>query len=397
MNTLKQKIASISEKPGSGARAKTVVSLDASNIAGWSRVRSGQYHQVRFPGDSDVPPAPSNDIEVARGQVVSMAKLAESLAVNDDVSSVKYYTPEAKLNGLVVDSLYRWLISNGYASNTLTGKTPGSRAFVKEMVRIYRDLVGDSNIEEFFGKHAPMVRALFRFQQNKVMASPFQSIEKVEIVTRSVEDTSRSILENPDHRFQAKAILAFLRGANGLGIDAQRLDFNLQTHDFTNLRKAADEAAAALERIRQNCPEADWDDLPANMQKIRNKIAQIVEMADAYNDKARRLTDLMRDQAELIEGAAEAVTGPSGYMKGDLDTALVAKSLSPEVLRKYDQQVVFSGDGDFAPLYRGLMDAGKRVIVVSPERNLSRAIRSMVGDLLQLHDPFNDDIWMDRH
>lgn len=396
MNTLKQKIASISEKPGAGARAKTVVSLDASNIAGWSRSRSGQYNQVRFPGDSDLPPASPNGVDVVRGQVVSMAKLAECLGANDDVSSVKYYTPEARLNNLVVESLYSWLITNGHASNTLTGKTLGSRSFVKEMVRIYRDLVGDGNIEEFFGKHAPMVRALFRFHQNKAMTSPFQSLQKVEIVTRSVEDTSRSILENPDHRFQAKAILAFLRGANGLGIDAQRLDFNLQIHEFTNLKKAADEAAAALERIRQSCPEVDWDDLPANMQKIRNKIDQIVEVADAYNGKAKRFTEIMRDQAELIEGAEDAITGPSGYMKGDLDTALVAKSMSPEVLKKYDQQVVFSGDGDFAPLYRGLMDAGKRVIVVSPDKNLSRVVRSMVGELLQLHDPLNDDIWMDR-
>lgn len=396
MSTLGRKIAAASEKTGSFARAKTLVSLDASNIAGWDRRGFGQYHQVRFPGDSDVPPPSLNDVYLVRHQVVSMAKLAQNLAVNDDVSSIKYYTPEAKLNNLVVDALYSWLTVNGHASTTLTGKTPGSRAFVKEMVRIYRNLVGSNDIEEFFGKHAPMVRALFRSHQNKVMASPFQSVQKAEIVIRSVEDTSRSILENPDHRFQAKAILSFLRGANDLNINAQRLDFNIQTHDFVNLRKAAEEAAATFERMRQSYPEVDWDDLPSTMQKIRSKAGQIVEFADTYNERSRKLTDIMRDQSELIDGAAESITGPSGYMKGDLDTALVAKSMSPEVLAKYDQQVIFSGDGDFVPLYKSLMDAGKRVIVVSPDKNVSRAIRSMVGGQLELHDPLIDDIWMDR-
>ncbi len=396
MKTLGRKIAAASETTGPYARAKTLVSLDASNIAGWDRKRFGQYHQMRFPGDSDVPLSPLNDVDVVRNQVVSMAKLAQNLAANEDVSSIKYYTPEVQLNNLVVDALYSWLTVNGHASATLTGKSPGSKAFIKEMVRIYRNLIGSNNIEEFFGKHAPMVRALFRCHQNKVMASPFQSVQKAEIVTRSVEDTSRSILENPDHRFQAKAILAFLRGANGLSIDAQRLDFKIQTHDFVNLRMAAEEAAATFERMRQSYPEVDWGDLPSTMQKIRNKAGQIVDFADTYNERSRKLTDIMRDQSELIDGAAESITGPSGYMKGDLDTALVAKSMSPEVFAKYDQQVIFSGDGDFVPLYKSLMDAGKRVIVVSPDKNLSSTIRSMVGSQLKLHDPLIDDIWMDR-
>ena len=394
MNTLRQKIAAVSEKPGLRTRAKTVVSLDASNIAGWAKTVSGQLKRVSFPGESDIP-APSNDVDIVRGQVVSMAKLAEDLGCNDDVSSIKYYTPEPKLSHTVIEVLYSWLVNKGLATRALTNKELGSNGFVKELDRIYRNLVGNGNIEEMFERHAPMVRALFRLSQNKAMISPFRPLSKVEIVTRPVENTVRSIAENPDHRTAAKTIDAFLKRADSLGMEAANLDFYLQVHDFANLDQMTQDASATVDRMRQHHPEIDWDDLPATMQKIRGRIGRIIDLVDELNQRADQLRGKLASQSEFIRGAAAAVTGPSGYMKGDMDTALAVESMSPEVLRNYDQQVVFSGDGDFIPLYRKLIAAGKRVIVVAPERNLSQAIRSMNGDLI-IHDPRTDDIWMDR-
>lgn len=394
MNTLRQKIAAVSEKPGLRTRAKTVVSLDASNIAGWAKTVSGQLKRVSFPGESDIP-APSNDVDIVRGQVVSMAKLAEDLGCNDDVSSIKYYTPEPKLSRTVIEVLYSWLVNKGLATRALTNKELGSNGFVKELDRIYRNLVGNGNIEEMFERHAPMVRALFRLSQNKAMISPFRPLSKVEVVTRPVENTLRSIAENPDHRTEAKTIDAFLKKADVLGMEAANLDFYLQIHDFANLDQMTQDASATVDRMRQQHPEIDWEDLPATMQKIRSKLGRIIDLVDELNQRADQLRGKLASQSEFIRGAAAAVTGPSGYMKGDMDTALAVESMSPEVLRNYDQQVVFSGDGDFIPLYRKLIAAGKRVIVVAPERNLSQAIRSMNGDLI-IHDPRADDIWMDR-
>jgi uncharacterized LabA/DUF88 family protein len=66
------------------------------------------------------------------------------------------------------------------------------------------------------------------------------------------------------------------------------------------------------------------------------------------------------------------------------DTAITVEALRAAHREQAQKVVIFSGDGDFIPLYQELMHSGKEVVVGAFSSGLSREVAMVVDTFLDL-------------
>ncbi len=133
-----------------------------------------------------------------------------------------------------------------------------------------------------------------------------------------------------------------------------------------------------------------------NFRERYEAVMGTLNMAQADNrDKNILLAEMfgIKENIDNLQGVIEETR--SLYFKCDLDPDIVAYSLHPKTLEKYDNQIFFSGDGDFASLYQTLFDAGKNVILISPNYTMHvNLFRLHNQKVLSIFDPnIEDDFW----
>ena len=80
----------------------------------------------------------------------------------------------------------------------------------------------------------------------------------------------------------------------------------------------------------------------------------------------------------------ETRTFSDGQRKGNLDSRIMLDAV--ELADKFDTAVLISGDGDFLPCVKFLLERGKRVVVLSSQYGLSRDLRMSGARIVFLDD-----------
>lgn len=287
--------------------------------------------------------------QVESKQRVSIKSLADSLQHNENVAEARIFMPRTELDARTVDPVTDWVMSN------------------------YSDLFNSKDFncnDDAFTYGVKLGLALDKF------------------FYRMLDSKQRGEIQ--DHtREQIQTVIRGAFFANSAAMfnerDCKVFTKTEVTRDKTLLDDRTHRKVVSKMRSLMNATEHLVDRMAANLSMLKEDNA----------NKAKMEEDLWEMQRNLIKMRYTIEKEISQYRKCDLDAYIVAKSLAPDTVSKFDNQVFFSGDADFEELYKELAEAGVNIIVVSPDLYLSRTIVNLeVQGVLTTHRPdFVDDIW----
>lgn len=309
----------------------TLVNVDFSNVHAW-----------------DVDGMTVSNVDQRIKHKISLSSLADFLADSDNIKESRVYMPSVFFEGRMVDAVTDWVLSN--CSEVLN-----NRNFICNDDQLTYSVKLGLALDKYY-------RQLDYDSRDEIKD---EIREKIQSVIRG------AYFFNNAEIFQKRGCKVLVK--NEL-IRAKAL-----SKDSTHRR--------AVGRLRENIGNIEYG---SDML-----MAQLACMNISKRELCTAEQQLAEIQKTIMQMRNVLERETSQYRKCDMDSYIVAESMTPETVEAFDNQVFFTGDGDFEFLYRKLAEQGKNIVVVSPEGYLSRSIMRMEKEgILTTHRPnFVDDIW----
>lgn len=162
-----------------------------------------------------------------------------------------------------------------------------------------------------------------------------------------------------------------------LELAEKKFDELVNTHELTELEDLKDKFKKMLMQV---------DQIDEELKRRDKDILSLEKLEEKQSYKIREIM-------QIADKATNTLVS-----KGNVDSFLVASLMDRKVMDKADTFVVFSGDGDFRLMYEKMLEADKRVVVVSPLEYLNGNLKQMISSgKISLVNPNQDlGLWKPR-
>lgn len=282
---------------------------------------------------------------------ISIPNVTSILKNNEFVQNTRIFMPKAYLNSRLIREVTKWVIknkpdlfNNKRFSSLVDDDDEGFIKLLSLALKSYFKSLNGSVDAEDIGNSIRQKIDIVISTGNLLFLEELFKDDGCEVITKTSEIRKKYLATDKDHKRVVKEI------------------YNIIAH----LRQRHDMIVNNLESARAD--NRDRNFLLAEMYGLKENIDD--------------LQNIIEDTRSL-------------FFKCDLDPDIVAYSLHPRTLEKYDNQVFFSGDGDFTSLYKTLFDAGKNVILISPNYAMHvNLFRLQNQNVVSIFDPtIEDDFW----
>lgn len=389
MTNLSRKLEELAEKAGTDP-AKTIVNVDIANVWNWVK-GSPVNDNMRQKKDSDIPPS-----DKVSNQHVSMEMLADFFEGEELIQEVRIFAPKVFLNQDDLKKLSYWAEKNTpNLYSQIKDMDQATQAYMSALARIFITLIHGKSIDQIFEPEVrPFVRILLRLERTLNRMNAFRGVAKAKYLTRSAIGKIRPLRTAQDHHKEAKDIAVAAETIASEAATADALDLKVDL-DVNEIVRNVQRAEGILHRLQTDYPNPDFDTVLAKLKDVVSMARRLSSTLEARERTVARLKDIHNLQQDSAEKILRALDAPGNYTKCDVDPLIYAKSLSKTTLNRFDNQVIFSGDGDFKYLYDELRENGVGVMVVSPYRSLNGVIRDMASSNsdMMVYDPSGENIW----